>query len=200
MKQFKKIFYYYCKTGNIHLIGSKSLHVVLEELSKIYGKVLFAKAWCSPDSHTVWQENPWKKLSLRKLRTLLEDLNYRLLSIRFRGALGFLWRITMKSIRKTGSWPWLHFTDSLEIHKNVDKILQIEARKAEAHFDSYAETGGEFFPLDVFEKVIPSMFLAMMYGVDLSYEDEDLKHITSVLQKMVLKQLKQIIRLTFSQL
>ena len=68
----------------------------------------------------------------------------------------------------------------LRNQENVDKVLSIETRKVKAHFDGCASSGVEFFPLDVFEKVIPSMFLAMMYGKDFSYENQDLQQITSI--------------------
>ena len=182
MKLFNNFFFHYCKTGNIHLIGSKSLHVVLEELSKIYGKVFSLKLGAHR-TVILCDKKSMKEAFVKKAKDFIGRPQLPTFVNTLQGCTGISLTDHNEEYTQNRKLTMTSLHRFLRDTQNVDKILQIEARKAEAHFDSYAETGGEFFPLDVFEKVIPSMFLAMMYGVDLSYEDEDLKHITSVYRR-----------------
>ena len=64
--------------------------------------------------------------------------------------------------------------------ENVDTFLQRESAKSKDLFDGYADSTSGFCTLEIFQTIIPSMFLAMMYGLDLPYDDPVLKQMTAV--------------------
>ena len=161
------------------MIGSKSLHVVLEELSKIYGKVFSLKLGAHR-TVILCDKKAMKEAFVKKAQDFIGRPQLPTFVYTRQGCTGISLtdhnedytqnrKITVNSLHRF-----------LRDTQNVDKILKLETGKVKSHLDDYALNEKEFFPLEMFEKVIPSMFLAMMYGVDMSYEDNDLQHITSV--------------------
>lgn len=63
--------------------------------------------------------------------------------------------------------------------ENVDALLHMESVKAKNLFDGCVKNSCGFSPLESFQTIIPSMFLAMMYGLDLPHDDSVLQHMAS---------------------
>ena len=167
------------------MIGSKSLHVVLEELSKIYGKVFSLKLGAH-QTVILCDKKAMKEAFVKKD----QDFNGRpelptFINTR-QGCIGVSLTDHNQQYTQNRKLTITSLHRFLRDSQNVDKVLKLETEKMKSYLDDYAVNGNEFFPLEVFDKVIPSMFLAMMYGANMSYEDEDLKHITSVYREWFL--------------
>jgi len=168
--------------GHLHLIGSKSLHVVLEELSRIYGSVYRLKLGSHP-TIVLCDKKSIKEAFVKKAKVFSGRPDLPTFSYTRQNCTGIsLCDYTDQYLcNRKKIVQCLH--KFLMNEENVDRLFQRESAKMTGLLDGYAEKEKSFYPLIEFEKIIPSLFLSIMYGVHLSYDDNELRKIVSVYRK-----------------
>ena len=66
---------------------------------------------------------------------------------------------------------------------NINEILTTEAAKMTSSFDNYVSSKKPFHPLKEFEKIVPSMFMLLMFGQNVAYDNAEFLSIVSVYRK-----------------
>ena len=208
------------------------MHVVLKELSKIYGKVFSMQLGFCPTvllcNKTAFKEAFVKKskdfIARPKTQTILRSLD---------NLTGIVFCDDTEQYIKNRRLTMTAFHRFLRDQKNMDSIMQMEVNKTKEYFDGCAEASssttevisanlerkdpvsstktmfvgeihgdnierngeagstkttsgidilarkGNFYPMDIFPPITLSMNLSMIFGLDLAYEDPDLKHMVS---------------------
>ncbi|XP_066922235.1 cytochrome P450 1A2-like [Clytia hemisphaerica] len=165
--------------GHLHLIGSKSLHVVLESMSNIFGKVYSLKlgahhitVLCSQKAMKEAFVKNAKKFSGRPDLPTFSYTRYGRTGISLCDHSPLYVQNRKRAVQSLHKF--------LMNEKNMIGIFQKEASKMVALFNQYVSEGKTFNPSHDFERIIPSMFLSIMYGIDLPYLSTDLKEVSRV--------------------
>ena len=168
--------------GHLHLIGSKSLHVVLEELSHIYGSVYELRLG-SHQTVVLCDKKSVKEAFVKKAKDFSGRPDLPTFSFTRQNCIGVSLCDYSEHYLSNRKKTVQVIHKFLMNEENIDRLFQKESSKMVELLDGYVESEKSFYPLGEFEKIIPSLFLSLMYGIHLSYDDDELKNIVSMYQK-----------------
>ncbi|XP_057306023.1 cytochrome P450 1A2-like [Hydractinia symbiolongicarpus] len=158
--------------GYLHKLGGKSLHFIMHDLSKKYGDVfclkLGSRLTIILSSHEAIYEAYVKKAKLFAGRPDFASFiktNH--------DAIG-LSLCTFSQVyenNRKGTMRAIHRLHSSTASYN--ELLQKEAKKMLELFDNSINSHNAVDPLKAFKRIVPSAFLAMMFGRDFDYHNEE---------------------------
>lgn len=168
--------------GHMHLIGSRSLHLLLKELSESYGDIFSLKLG-SRQSVVLGSREAIHEAFVKKARAFAGRPDLPTFKYTRNGQTGLSLcdysdeyvnnrKMTLKAIH--------HFVNNAA---NLNKVFGEEALKMITLFDQYADCNKSIAPLQEFQKVIPSIFLNMMFGLTYEYNNERFQEASKIYRK-----------------
>ena len=168
--------------GYLHKLGGKSLHFIMDDLSKQCGDVFSIKLGSRLavvlSSHEAIYDAYIKKAKLFAgrpdlasfLRTNHDSIGISLCT--FHETYEYNRKNTMRAVHRLYAQ-----TDSFDIllHKETLKMMKL--------FDESIDSNQPIYPMIAFKKIVPSAFLSMMFGQNFPYNDHEFLEVTEYYNK-----------------
>ena len=158
--------------GHLHLIGKKSLHLFLFELSKKYGNIfslqLGQRKAIVITSHDLLQEALIKKGKIFASRPDFPLFRY---TRNGRNGISLCPYSNDYITNRKLAIKSLHST--MKGKEDMAEMFQVEMKKMTNMLDAHLSSNESFYPLEAFQKIVPSLFLALMFGQHYDYNDKE---------------------------
>lgn len=159
--------------GHLHLIGGSSLHILLRDMSTKYGDVFRLKLG-SKETVIVSTKKAIQEAFVKQAKTFAARPDLPTFKWTMNGQTGLsLCSYTEEyKLNKSIAMGALHNFCANTTY--FDKLIEGEVSKMNKLFDSYAGTGKCFYPFDEFRKIVPSLFISLLFGESQEYDDPEL--------------------------
>ena len=157
-------------SGHLHLIGGKCLHLVLQEMRLKYGDV-FKLQLGSKTAIVLSSRKVIKEAYIKQAKTFAGRPNLPTFERTRKGQTGLSLCDYTKEFKNNNRIAVAAIHNFLSNESNLDELLRGEASKMTRLFDKYANSNESFSPEEMFHKIVPSTFVAMMFRRQYEYDD-----------------------------